>query len=93
MFWLTKFWNFRYFELIQIHGKLDPLVNIDLKPEKRVKVTFTCGTNSEVKAVDVYRTVSELKTKLESFAGFPASKMRLYYLDQDCKVIHVSIFL
>ncbi|KAJ8968763.1 hypothetical protein NQ317_012720 [Molorchus minor] len=25
----------RYSELIQIHGKLDPLVNVDLRPEKR----------------------------------------------------------
>jgi hypothetical protein len=69
--------------LVAIHGKLDPLVNIDLSPEKRVKVTFTCGSNSEVRSVDVYRTVSDLKTKLEPFAGFSATKMRLFYADQD----------
>lgn len=45
----------RYAELITIHGKLDPLVNIDLRPEKRVKVTFTYGDTSEVRPVDVYR--------------------------------------
>lgn len=45
----------RYNELIGKHGKLDPLVNIDLRPEKRVKVTFTCGDTSEVRSVDVYR--------------------------------------
>lgn len=45
----------RYNELIQIHGKLDRLVNIDLKPDKRVKVTFTYGDTSEVRSVDVYR--------------------------------------
>ncbi|KAG5892455.1 hypothetical protein JTB14_009863 [Gonioctena quinquepunctata] len=73
----------RYFELIQIHGKLDPLVNVDLRPEKRVKITFTCGENSEVRSVDVHRTVNDLKSKLEGFAGFTASKMRLYYVDQD----------
>lgn len=73
----------RYFELVQIHGKLDPLVSVVLRPEKRVKVTFTCGSNSEVRTIDVYRTVSDLKTRLEGFAGFPASKMRLFYVDQD----------
>lgn len=31
-----------------IHGKLDPLVNVDLTPEKRVKVTFTYGDLVEV---------------------------------------------
>lgn len=81
---------YRYFELINIHGKLDPLVNVDLRPEKRVKITFTCGSNSEVRPVDVYRTVSELKTKLEGFAGFPASKMRLWYVDQELRDIQVS---
>uniref|UniRef100_U5EXJ5 Putative tubulin-specific chaperone e n=1 Tax=Corethrella appendiculata TaxID=1370023 RepID=U5EXJ5_9DIPT len=73
----------RYFELIAIHGKLDPLVNIDLRPEKRVKVTFTYGDSSEVRSVDVYRTVVDLKSRLERLIGLPASKMRLYYVDQD----------
>ncbi|EFA02067.1 tubulin-specific chaperone cofactor E-like protein [Tribolium castaneum] len=77
----------RYFELVSIHGKLDPLVNVDLRPEKRVKVTFTCGSNSEVRSVDVYRSVSDLKTKLEAFAGFSAAKMRLFYVDQDLRDI------
>lgn len=77
----------RFFELVQIHGKLDPLVNVDLRPEKRVKVTFTCGSNSEVRSVDVYRTVNDLKTKLEAFAGFSAAKMRLFYVDQDLRDI------
>lgn len=82
---------FRYFELVSIHGKLDPLVNVDLRPEKRVKVTFTCGNNSEVRSVDVYRTVSDLKTKLEAFAGFSATSMRLFYVDQDLRDQQVSV--
>lgn len=77
--------------MVGIHGKLDPLVNVDLRPEKRVKVTFTCGNNSEVRSVDVYRTVTDLKVKLEEFAGFSASKMKLFYVDQDLRDIQVSI--
>lgn len=38
----------RYSELVAIHGKLDPLVNVDLTPAKRVKVTFTYGDLVEV---------------------------------------------
>lgn len=45
----------RYFELVSVHGKLDPLVNIDLRPERRVKITFTYGDSSEERSVDVYR--------------------------------------
>lgn len=48
----------RYEELAQKHGKLDPLVNIDLRPEKRVKVRFSYGEHSEERSVDVYRWVS-----------------------------------
>ncbi|GLV37374.1 mulet [Carabus blaptoides fortunei] len=77
----------RYAELVAVHGKLDPLVHVDLRPEKRVKVTFTCGSNSELRSVDVYRSVSDLKQKLEAFAGFPAAKMRLFYVDQDLRDI------
>lgn len=79
--------------MISVHGKLDPLVNVDLRPEKRVKVTFTCGENSEERTVDVYRTVSDLKAKLERFAGFSAAKMRLFYVDQDLRDIQVIFML
>jgi tubulin-specific chaperone cofactor E-like protein len=46
---------FRYAELIAVHGKLDPLVNVDLRPEKRVKITFVFGDVTETRSVDVYR--------------------------------------
>lgn len=75
----------RYFDLVAVHGKLDPLVNVDLRPEKRVKVTFTCGNNSEIRSVDVYRTVNDLKIKLEAFAGFSAPNMRFFYVDKDLR--------
>ncbi|KAG7207708.1 hypothetical protein KM043_009326 [Ampulex compressa] len=75
----------RYSELVAIHGKLDPLVHVDLTPEKRVKVTFTYGDLVEVRSVDVYRTVIELKTKLETMVKIPANRMRLFYVDQVMK--------
>lgn len=75
----------RYFELVAVHGKLDPLINIDLRPERRVKITFTYGDTSEERTVDVYRTVVDLKTRLERIIGLPASKMRLFYVDQDLR--------
>ncbi|XP_046489330.1 tubulin-specific chaperone cofactor E-like protein isoform X1 [Neodiprion pinetum] len=78
----------RYAELVGIHGKLDPLVHVDLTPEKRVKVTFTYGDLVEVRCVDVYRTVFELKTKLESMVKIPANRMRLFYVDQEMKTTY-----
>ncbi|XP_037050302.1 tubulin-specific chaperone cofactor E-like protein [Bradysia coprophila] len=75
----------RYNELTHIHGKLDRLVNIDLRPDKRVKVTFTYGETSEVRQVDVYRTVIDLKNRLERLLNIPAAKMRLFYVDKDLR--------
>lgn len=75
----------RYLELLAKHGKLDPLVNVSLKPDKRVKVILTYGDKSESRLVDIYRTVADLKSKLEKIIGLPANKMRLFYLDQDYK--------
>lgn len=75
----------RYFELVAVHGKLNPLVNIDLRPERRVKITFTYGETSEERTVDVYRTVVDLKSRLERIVGLPAGKMRLFYVDQELR--------
>lgn len=73
----------RYHQLVAKHGKLDPLVNINLKPDKRVKIFLVYGDSKESRMVDVYRTVSDLKLRLEKILGLAANKMRLYYLDKD----------
>jgi len=79
---------FRYNELVQIHGKLDPLVNIDLTPESKVQVKIICGDKCEQHILDVYQTVNELKQKFEKFSGIPAHRMRVFYMDQHvCSVI------
>ncbi|KAK9512384.1 hypothetical protein O3M35_000827 [Rhynocoris fuscipes] len=78
----------RYTDLVCMHGRLDPLVNIDLSPERKVKVNIIHGSKTENRYLDVYQTVYELKQKLESFANIAPSKMRLFYLDQDMKAIH-----
>lgn len=44
-----------YQDLVSKHGNLNPLVNIDLKPEQKVQVKFTYKDRSEVKFVDVHR--------------------------------------
>ncbi|EDW61706.1 tubulin-specific chaperone cofactor E-like protein [Drosophila virilis] len=75
----------RYAELLAVHGQLDPLVNVNLKPEKRVKVIFTYNEVSESRFVDIYLTVNDLKVKLEKLINLAPNKMRLYYLDQDYK--------
>ena len=45
----------RYAELISKHGKIDPLVKIDLRPEKKVQVKFIFKERVENRFVDVYK--------------------------------------
>lgn len=40
------------------------------------------GERREGRVVDVNHTVWELRTRLESWAGIPATRMRLFYYDQ-----------
>lgn len=75
--------HYRYADLVAIHGRLEPLVNIDLSPERRVKVNITCGQTTEVKSINVYQSVMDLKQKLEPICKIPVSKMRLFYVDQE----------
>lgn len=44
-----------YTKLVGKHGRLDPLVSIDLRPEQKVQVKFTFMERSEIKFVDVHR--------------------------------------
>ncbi|XP_050419874.1 tubulin-specific chaperone cofactor E-like protein [Adelges cooleyi] len=78
----------RYNELLQVHGKLDPLVNIDLTPESKVPVLLVCGEQCQQHTLDVYQTVSEFKQKLEKIFRIPAHRMRVFYADQQvCSVV------
>lgn len=45
----------RFSELVAKHGNLDPLINIDLRPEKKVQIKFTFQDRSETRYVDVYK--------------------------------------
>ncbi|CRK99133.1 CLUMA_CG012161, isoform A [Clunio marinus] len=72
----------RFDELQAKHGRLDPLVKIDLRPEKKVQIKFTFKDRNEVRYVNIYRTVSDLKLRLEKLFGHPANKMRLFYIDR-----------
>jgi tubulin-specific chaperone cofactor E-like protein len=69
----------RYEELIAKHGKIDPLVNIDLRPNKKVQVKFIYNERVETRFVDVYRYVKvqffEKNKTLEKKTFFSSSEM------------------
>ena len=73
----------RYHELVMIHGELDPLVNVNLKPDTHVKVTISMGEeHTREETISVYLTVREFKSQLSQWFNIPVQNMRLYYCDQ-----------
>lgn len=75
----------RYYELEEIYGKLNPLVNLDFKTQTEVKMMVRLMNEgleqSETIIVDIRGKVKDLKKQLESFCGVRSSKFRLYYVE------------
>lgn len=73
----------RFNELVAIHGLLDPLVNVDLSPEKSVRVAIYYKEQCREEAIDVRQTVKQFKQLLQSYFGIAPANMRLWYYDQE----------
>jgi len=73
----------RYHEALKIHGKLDPLVNINLSPDTHVKVQIN-HKDEEVReeVISLYQTVQQFKTLLHQWFDVPVQNMKLFYCDQ-----------
>lgn len=73
----------RYHELVDIHGRLDPLPVIDLSPKQTAEVILIFENRLETKKIDLHQTIGEFKkTVMQEFCGIPPSRFRLLYLDQ-----------
>ncbi|KAK2705430.1 tubulin-specific chaperone cofactor E-like protein isoform X3 [Artemia franciscana] len=72
----------RYIELEALHGKLDKLIDLDLKPKKYVSVVIEYDNKSSVRRFSQDITVMGLKKKLEPLLNLSANSMRLYFLSK-----------
>lgn len=72
----------RYYELEKIHGRLDPLVEVDLHPQLITTVVIHCGDRKTMRSINLKLSVIEFKHSLHRFTGLPPNKMRVYYLDK-----------
>lgn len=75
----------RFYELENIHGKLDPLVDVDLSPKKTAEVSVEFCEEQTVLTVNLQQSVQELKSFLSDKFGLRPTKMRLFYIDQELK--------
>ncbi|XP_015924161.1 tubulin-specific chaperone cofactor E-like protein isoform X2 [Parasteatoda tepidariorum] len=75
----------RFYDLEEIHGKLDPLVDVDLSPKKTAQVFVHFCEEQSVLTVNLQQSVQELKATLSDKFGLRPARMRLFYVDQDLK--------
>jgi len=73
----------RYHELVEIHGRLDPLVNVDFEPNYHVKVKVCHKEDSmREEVINLKQTVAQFKGLLHQWFSVPTQNMKLYYCDQ-----------
>jgi len=85
----------RFYALQSIHGRVDPLAEVDLSPPKHadVKVVYNEPTDassdeaeqSQTKhiKIDINKSVKDFKMQLGSMFGVSPSQMRVYYVDHE----------
>lgn len=74
---------FRYHELITKYGKLEPLAEVDLRPQSSAKVEVHFNDQVEEMSIRLDQTVAELKRQLKSLVQLPPSSMLLYHFDHE----------
>ncbi|XP_077985883.1 tubulin-specific chaperone cofactor E-like protein [Glandiceps talaboti] len=73
----------RYHDLIQVYGKLDPLVDVDLSAEDFVNCLVKYEDKQTMMKVNTNNTVLELKRDLRKIVGKSPTKFRVFLFDQE----------
>uniref|UniRef100_A0A4W3GVQ5 Ubiquitin-like domain-containing protein n=2 Tax=Callorhinchus milii TaxID=7868 RepID=A0A4W3GVQ5_CALMI len=73
----------RYHELVKHYGKLEPLAEVDLRPQSRAKVEVHFEGKVEVVNISLDHTVADLKKQLRTVVQLATANMRLYYIDKE----------
>ncbi|GAB1294096.1 Tubulin-specific chaperone cofactor E-like protein [Apodemus speciosus] len=72
-----------YHELITKYGKLEPLAEVDLRPQSSAKVEVHFNDQVEEMSIRLDQTVAELKKQLKALVQLPPSSMLLYHFDHE----------
>lgn len=70
----------RYGELLERHGHLEPLAEVNLTPQRFIAITVRFGEQRwKVKKLSIYTTAKKLRERLGSKVGSPSSKVQLFH--------------
>ncbi|CAF1072943.1 unnamed protein product [Didymodactylos carnosus] len=72
----------RYYDLINKHGPLKPLVDIKILTPHLTTVHLVYNQYSIEKEIDLRQTVQQFKKLLETEFHVPVARMRLFYIDE-----------
>ena len=74
-----KYFDYRYYELEERLGKLDPLAEVNMAPHTVCKVKVILDEKEEEIEVEVNvkQTIKDMKKLLQPFAGMASSRFRL----------------
>ena len=70
----------RYNNLLAQYGRLEPLADVDLRPQSSILMDVRCGERVERLSLRLDQTVAELKRTLRPVVQLPCSKMRVYHV-------------
>jgi len=73
----------RFDELVDVHGLLDPLVNVDLTPDMSVQVNIYHKEEVREERICVRQSVKQFKQLLQGYFHISPGNMRLWYYDQE----------
>lgn len=67
---------FRYFELENVHGQLQKLLDVDLSPKDQaeVRLVFEDENRVETRRISLNQSIAAFKKSLQSFCGLAPSK-------------------
>jgi hypothetical protein len=71
----------RYFELIEKHGNLKPLVDIEIRAPYLNQVRLVYNQITYEKEIDVRQTVQQFKKYLQDIFHVPLHRLRVFHVD------------
>ncbi|CAF1117969.1 unnamed protein product [Rotaria sordida] len=71
----------RYFDLIEKHGNLKPLVDIQIHAPYLIQVRLIYNQIIYDKEIDIRQTVQQFKKYLQEIFQIPLNRLRVFYID------------
>lgn len=71
----------RYYDLIEKHGNLKPLVDIEIRAPYLTQVRLVYNEINYDKEIDVRQTVQQFKKYLHEIFHLPLNRLRVFHVD------------